>query len=106
MDGLDRPAVENSRTHPATGPGAGRRTRPPVERSPQNAPWHLVDFANGSPVERPASAIRPVPNGPPALPALGALGRHGKALVDAGRASARGWRTGPQGMLRGRDLCS
>ena len=106
MDGLDRPAMENSRTHPATRPGAGGRTGPPLERSPQNAQWHLVDFANGSPVERPAATIRPVPNGPSAFPELGALRRPGKALVDAGPASARGRRIRPQGMFCGRDLCS
>jgi transposase len=106
MDGLDRPAMENSRTHPATGPGAGGRTGPPVERSPQSARRRFVDSPHRRPVERPAATVRPVPNSPSALPALGALRGHGKAPVDAGQASARGRRIGPQGMFCGRDLCS
>src|SRR5580700_11468951 len=65
-----------------------------------------MDFANRSAMERPASPIRALPNFPPALPELGAFGRHGKALIDAGRASARGRRAGSQRMLRGRDVCS
>src|SRR3984957_1547835 len=106
MDGLDRPAMENRRTHPATGPGAGGRTGPPVERSPQSARRCFVGSAHRGPVERPAPTIRPVPNRPSALPALGALRSHGKALVDAGPASARGRRIGPQRVLCGRDFCS
>jgi transposase len=106
MDGLDRAAVENSRTHPAIGSGAGRPTGPPVEQSPQGDRGQLVDSANRRPVERPADTIRPVPNRPSALPELGALRRHGKALIDAGRTSPGSRRLGPQGMFCGRDLCS
>jgi transposase len=106
MDGLDRPAMENSRTHPATGPGAGRRTGPPVERSSQGARRHFVDSANRGPVERPAATIWLIPNGPSALPKLGALRCHGKALVDAGLASPGSRRIGSQRMFCGRNLCS
>src|SRR5271167_1179205 len=65
-----------------------------------------MDSANRSALARPAVAIWSIPNGPSPFPELGALRRHGKTPLDAGRASPGGRRPGSQGMFRGRDFCS
>ena len=106
MDGLDRPTMELSRTHPSTGSCPQRPARPSLERAAQGAQRRAVDSAHGCPLERPSIAIRPLPDGPSPIPKLGALRRHGEAPVNSGRPSPGGWRTRPERMLRGRDICS
>jgi transposase len=65
-----------------------------------------MDSTHGCTVARFAPAIRAVPDGPPTLPELGALGRHRKDPVAVGAAPPRGWRVGFERMLCGRDLCA
>ena len=106
MDGLDRPAMEFSRTHPSTRSCTQGSARPSLERPAQGAQWRVVDSAHGRPVARSSIAIRSVPDGPSPIPKLGALGRYGEALVDSGRPSQGGRWTRLERMLRGRDICS
>ena len=65
-----------------------------------------MDSTNGSALERSATTIRTVPNRAPAIPKLGALWRDGKPAAHAGAAPPGRWRTRPERMLCGRDLCS
>jgi transposase len=54
----------------------------------------------------PAATVRAVPDGPPALPKLGAFGGDGKPAAHAGATPQGRWRLGSQRMFCGRDFCS
>ena len=65
-----------------------------------------MDFTHWSALQRPAVAIRSVPDRTPAFPELGAFRGDGKAARSAGRTPQGGRRAGCQRMLCGRDFCS
>ena len=65
-----------------------------------------MDSTNWSPVERPATAIRAVPDGASALPKLGAFRGDGKTAAHAGATPQRRWRLGFERMFCGRDVCA
>ena len=106
MDGIDQRAMGRDQEHPTGRPGAGRWTGPPVERPTHRAERHVVDIANRSPVERPARTIRAAPDGPPALPELGAFRGDGTTAFSLGQTPPRRRGIGFEGMLRGRNVCS
>jgi len=65
-----------------------------------------MDSAHRRTLEGPAATVWFVPDHAPALPAMGAFGRDGKAAAHAGAASQGRRRFGSQGMFCGRDFCS
>ena len=65
-----------------------------------------MDSAHGGALAGPAATIRAIPDGPSALPKLGAFGGAGKAAAHAGATPPRRRRAGFEGMFRGRDLCA
>jgi len=65
-----------------------------------------MDSTNRGPLEGSAATIRSLPDGTPALPKLGEVGRDGKAPAHAGAAPPGGRRVGFERMFCGRNLCS
>jgi transposase len=65
-----------------------------------------MDSAHRSAVERPAAAVRPVPNGAPPLPELGALRGDRKDIAGPGATPPGRRGIGPERMFCGRNFCS
>ena len=65
-----------------------------------------MDLTHRRTLERPALAIRAVPNGASPLPAVGAFGGDGNIAAHAGATPQRRRRARFERVLRGRDLCS
>jgi len=106
MDGLDQRTVGSRRNHPACRSRTTRRARSTVERSTQSSQRRAVDFAHRCTVERPAAAIRSIPNRASTVPELGGLWSDRKGVVGAGPRPQKPRRTGSERMLCGRDVCS
>lgn len=106
MDGFDRRTMESHRTHPANRSGPTGRTRPALERSTQSIQWGVVDLTYRSALAGPSLQIRAIPDGPSALPKLGALRGDGKYHGDPGPTSQAGRRDRFKRVLCGRNLCS
>src|SRR5690242_17894586 len=98
--------MEHRGEHLACRQCACRWTRTTVERSAQGLRRGAVDFAHRRALAGFAAAIRCLPNGPSALPELGALRRDGKNAAQTGRASSRCWRFGSERMFCGRHVCA
>jgi transposase len=65
-----------------------------------------MDSTNGRTLERPATAIRAIPNRASPLPKLGAVRRDGTSAGHAGATPQGRWRVGFERMFCGRDICS
>src|SRR5690606_41602292 len=104
VDGFDRRAMESRFNHPSRRPNSRRQTRTPLERSTDCSQRCALDSSDRRAVERSALAIRPIPDGAPAVPKLGSFWGDRKNFARAGRASPRGRRTRPQRVLRGWDF--
>ena len=77
-----------------------------MERSAQSVEWSFMDLAYGSALARLTATVRVVPNGAPALPALGALWSDRTVTLSAGAAPPRRRRTRSQRVFCGRDVCA
>jgi transposase len=106
MNGIDQRTMGCRGNDSSAGQSAGRRARTALARPAHRVQRHLVDFADGRAVEGFAAAIRFIPDGPPAIPTVGAFGRDRESVAGAGRTPAAGRGIGLEGMFRGRDVCS
>lgn len=75
-----------------------------MERSTNGSQRCALDSSHRRALERPALAVRPIPDSAPPIPELGSLRSDRKNPTRAGRASQRGRRPRPYRVLRGWDF--